>query len=463
MTEDELGPEARIGRVLDGKWTLEKLLGVGGMAAVYSARHRNGARAAVKILHAELAKHKEIRDRFLREGYAANRVGHPGAVSVLDDDVVKEGPDAGAAYIVMELLEGELLEERAARGTIPETELLAIADSVLDCLEAAHTHGVIHRDLKPDNLFILRGEPVRVKVLDFGLARITEGRIMTRAGVTLGTPAYMSPEQAAGRADEIDGRADIFSLGAVMFRLRTGKRIHEAPTPVELVGKMAREPAPPIRTVDREVSAEFASVVDRALSFGREDRYPDARAMRNEVKEALEKLAPPPPPPMSARFEEPEKRGSFPWLFILLLAAGAGYVFYRYRGTTQTPVAVAPPASESAVVVDSAAEAAADTAVEDVALAAAIDASDADADEEEEEEEDEDADVDADVDADAESDADAADATDADGEVGDAHATAASVLKNLLNKPPPTATAKKPAPPPPKPVIKKKKRKKKKK
>ena len=453
---DEANAQARIGRVLDGKWTLERLLGIGGMAAVYAARHRNGARAAVKILHAELAKHTEIRERFLREGYAANRVEHPGAVSVLDDDVVKDGPDAGAAYIVMELLEGELLEDRAARGQIPEPELLAIADSVLDVLEAAHAHGVVHRDLKPDNLFVLAGLPTRVKVLDFGLARIAEGRIMTRAGVALGTPAYMSPEQAAGRADEIDGRSDLFSLGAVLFRLRTGKRIHEAPNMIELVGKMAREPAPPIRTVERDVSPEFAGVVDRALSYGREDRYADAKSMRDEVRVALEILAPPLPSPKSAvtPVPAPEPRGGFPWLFILLLAGLAGYVFYRYRPAT-TEAGVAPVASVAVIdsgVVDSAIDAAGDGSTDAFAamLDDAPDAADvADAgdvgDADDEEDEDEDADVDADVDAEAGPDAEA-DAHDA----FDAH-HAAATLKQIVKTPP-----KKPPP-----VVVKKKRKKK--
>ena len=101
--------------MLDDKWTLERLIGVGGMAAVYAATHRNGARAAVKVLHTDLSRHKEVRERFLREGYAANRVEHPGAVKVLDDDVVVSGPESGTAYIVMELLEGESLQDRIER------------------------------------------------------------------------------------------------------------------------------------------------------------------------------------------------------------------------------------------------------------------------------------------------------------------------------------------------------------
>ena len=147
--------QERVGSVLDEKWTLERILGSGGMGAVYAARHRNGARAAVKVLHPELARRDDVRERFLREGYAANRVEHRGAVQVLDDDIVKEGVDEGSAYLVMEILEGESLEERIERGPpLTELELLRVLDDVLEVLEAAHEHGVVHRDLKPANLFL---------------------------------------------------------------------------------------------------------------------------------------------------------------------------------------------------------------------------------------------------------------------------------------------------------------------
>src|SRR5262249_54182358 len=138
---------ARIGKVLRDKWRLERLLGVGGMACVYAATHRNGKRGAVKILHAELALDAETRTRFLREGYVANKVDHPGAVSVLDDDTT----DDGAVFLVMELLEGQAVDARAASrpGSRLETaEVIAIAEQLLDVLAAAHDKGIVHRDLK---------------------------------------------------------------------------------------------------------------------------------------------------------------------------------------------------------------------------------------------------------------------------------------------------------------------------
>ncbi len=303
----------RVGAVLNDKWTLERLLGVGGMAAVYAGCHRNGARAAVKVLHRDLSRYREVRERFQREGYAANKVGHPGVVKVLDDDVISSGPDAGTAYLVMELLDGESLQDRLERGhPVGERDFLHIADEVLAVLEAAQEAGVVHRDLKPENLFFARddGSPdkVRVKVLDFGLARLLSGQSITTYGLALGTPSFMSPEQAAGRLDEIDIRTDLFALAATGFRLRTGRRIHDGDDPVDLVTKMARLPAPPIRTLAPDASDPFARVIDRALEFRREDRYESATAMRKDVRRAISELdgaqherrvsrAPPPSPP----------------------------------------------------------------------------------------------------------------------------------------------------------------------
>jgi serine/threonine-protein kinase len=279
----------RIGTVLNEKWTLEALLGSGGMGAVYGARHRNGARAAVKVLHPELARYPEVRERFLREGYAANKVEHDGAVKVLDDDVIVGGADDGGAYLVMELLEGESLEDRLARGAMPtERELLVIVDAVLEVLEAAHARGVVHRDIKPENLFLLpSGE---VKLLDFGLARLNESQSTTTHGVALGTPSFMSPEQAAGRADEIDGRTDLFSLAASCFRLVAGRPVHEGLGPVDRVMKMANVPAPKLRDVAPKASPELARIVDHALEFRRDDRYASATVMRADVKAAIAAL-----------------------------------------------------------------------------------------------------------------------------------------------------------------------------
>ncbi|HLK39259.1 MAG TPA: serine/threonine-protein kinase [Polyangiaceae bacterium] len=277
----------RLGVVLQDKWTLDSLLGVGGMAAVYSATHRNGKRVAVKMLHAEFCHDEEVRKRFLQEGYAANTIQHDGAVSVLDDDLA---PD-GAAFIVMELLEGETIDLRWEKGghRLPVAEVLWIADQLLDVLAAAHAKSVVHRDIKPDNLFLTKGGVL--KVLDFGIAKVFEGqtarRTSTRAGMVMGTPAFMAPEQALARWDEVDGRTDLWAVGATMFTLLSGRHVHEADSSQEQLVKSATVPAISVATAASNVPPEVTAIVDRALSFDRAKRWQDAREMQQAVRRAL--------------------------------------------------------------------------------------------------------------------------------------------------------------------------------
>ncbi|HEX4514676.1 MAG TPA: serine/threonine-protein kinase, partial [Polyangiaceae bacterium] len=292
---DERAQE-RVGTVLNDKWTLERLVGIGGMAAVYAGLHRNGARAAIKVLHPSYARRAEIRERFLREGYAANRVNHSGVVKVLDDDIIEGGPDGGGAFLVMELLEGQSVEDRMEKGPpIGEREVLAIMRAVLEVLDVAHKAGVVHRDLKPENLFLARdpekpeAKP-RIKILDFGLARIAEGSNKTMAGVAIGTPSYMPPEQAAGRVFEVDHRSDLFALGATCFRILANRTVHPADGALAICARMAKEPAPKLRTVAPNVSQETANVIDKALEFKRENRWQDAAAMRDAAKDAIDAL-----------------------------------------------------------------------------------------------------------------------------------------------------------------------------
>ena len=275
---------ARIGLVLRDKWRLDDLLGVGGMAAVYAATHvNNGRRGAIKLLHPELAVNDEVRGRFLREGYAANKVEHPGTVAVLDDDVTEDG----AVYLVMELLEGETLEaRREATSFLHPADVLPIIDRILDVLVAAHAKGIVHRDLKPDNVFLCSDGVV--KVLDFGIARVREAsgggrQTMANAG-PMGTPAYMPPEQARGRWSEVDARSDLLAVGATMFTLLTGLLVHEAETVNELLLAAMTKPAPPLASVMPGVSPELAEVVDRALAYAQEDRWADAATMQSALR-----------------------------------------------------------------------------------------------------------------------------------------------------------------------------------
>ncbi len=255
------------------------------MATVYEATHRNQARAAIKLLHPELALNKEVTTRFLREGYVANSVDHPGTVKVLDDDLTVDG----CPYLVMELLDGETVEDRAMRkgGSLPLSEVMALADNVLSVLVAAHEAGVVHRDIKPENLFLTRdGE---LKILDFGIARlreITPERQQTRAGSLMGTPAYMAPEQARGRWSEVNERTDIWALGATLFNLITCRYVHEAGTVQEQIIAAATMPAPSLGEVDPNIPLRVVEIVDRALSFENDDRFSSVEEMRDAVRNA---------------------------------------------------------------------------------------------------------------------------------------------------------------------------------
>src|SRR5579863_8510816 len=280
-----VGAKARLGRTLHNKWRLDVLLGVGGMAAVYAATHRNGSRAAVKILHAELSASEDVRSRFMREGYAANAVGHDGAVKVLDDDTA----DDGSLYLVTELLDGETLEDRRVRsgGRLSEDEVLSVADQLLDVLVAAHAKGVVHRDIKPANIFLSRSG--QLKVLDFGIARLralSTASHATRSGSAMGTPAFMSPEQARGLWNEVDGRSDVWSVGATMWQALTGKLVHEGRTANEELLSAMTNPAPPLSSVLPTVSPAVAQVVDRALAFEKDKRWLDAHRMQEGVRRA---------------------------------------------------------------------------------------------------------------------------------------------------------------------------------
>src|SRR5690348_9207634 len=184
--------ERRVGVVIANKWRVDGLLGAGSMAAVYAATHRNGARAALKILHPTLCADPGVCERFLGEGYLTNSVKHPGIVRVLDDGVT----DDGCVFLVMDLLEGLTLEglRQERGGQIDVREMLDIADKLMDVLHAVHEAGIVHRDLKPQNVFIC--DDSSVKLLDFGVARVLDSAAQSKLsvfGLVLGTPSFMSP------------------------------------------------------------------------------------------------------------------------------------------------------------------------------------------------------------------------------------------------------------------------------
>jgi len=280
--------QARVGSLLNGRWHLDQMVGLGGMAAVYAATHRNGKRVAIKILHPEISADDNARQRFLREGYAANQVGHRGAVTADDDGTTEDG----VAFLVMELLEGETIEQRSVRlgGTLKAREVLTLMVQALATLEAAHAKHIVHRDLKPENLFLTH-EGV-VKVLDFGIARVLDrsGSPSQTQGV-MGTPSFMAPEQARGRWQDVDERTDLWAIGATMFTLLSGRFVHMAETANEALVAAVTERAPSLGAVAPHVHPAVVALVDKSLSYERELRFQSASEFRAALHTADAEIA----------------------------------------------------------------------------------------------------------------------------------------------------------------------------
>lgn len=279
MARPQIQESRWVGRVLRDKWRIDGRIARGGMGTVFAATHKNnGSTAAIKILHPEFSRDSDTRSRFLQEGYAANQVNHPGVVRILDDDVSEEG----LAYLVMELLEGELLEQRRIRkgGKLPLAEVYDIAEQLLDVLAAAHAKGIVHRDVKPDNIFLT--QQGRLKVLDFGFAQMKTGfrTEQTATGFLLGTPGFMAPEQAIGNRPLIDEQTDVWAVGATLFILLSGEPVHDGESAAEMLVAAANFPARSLSTLEPGLPKKLRDAVDRALSFQKADRWPDARSMQ---------------------------------------------------------------------------------------------------------------------------------------------------------------------------------------
>jgi len=271
-----------IGRVIKGRWRIEARLGEGGSGTVYAAADLDGSRVAIKVLHKELARDKTMRTRFLREVYAANKIRHDGVVRVFDADVL----DDGMPFQAMEFLEGESLEARAARlggRRLPLDEVLPVTVHLLDVLAAAHALGIVHRDVKPDNVFLVRER--RLKVLDFGLARMKVRREALRIeatsdGLILGTIDFMSPEQARGENPTIDQRADLWSVGATAFTMLSGERVHSGKSLTDYMMATAYEKPRSLFAAAPGVPRPVIDVIDRALSLDKADRFASAGEMQ---------------------------------------------------------------------------------------------------------------------------------------------------------------------------------------
>jgi serine/threonine-protein kinase len=277
------------GTIIEGKYRVLRRIGEGGMGTVFEGENfRIERRVAIKVLHEHVASSPEFAQRFEREARACARVGSPHVCDVLDLGDL----DNGQKYLVMEFLEGESLEERLTKkGRLTTHELAPIAFEILEGLGSMHQAGVIHRDLKPANVFLARRAGKRVetvKILDFGVAKMTtradDPNQMTSTGVMMGTPLYMSPEQARGARD-VDGRTDLYAASVIFYRALTGEMPHTAINLHELLFKIVLEEPRPIRELRPEVDEAFAAIVTKGLARDAEQRYASAREYQEAIAE----------------------------------------------------------------------------------------------------------------------------------------------------------------------------------
>jgi serine/threonine protein kinase len=283
-----------VGRTVGGSYTLQEIIGVGGMGRVYRAEQAMlGRTVAVKVIHPHLLGDDQTVARFYNEAKAASRLNHPHSVSIIDFGRT----DDGILYLVMEFITGkDLAMIMHEEGPLPFPRVCHVLTGVLDALGEAHALGVVHRDLKPENIIIRRfrsGQDL-VKVVDFGLATIVGGpgdTSITRPGLVCGTPDYMSPEQ--GRGETVDGRGDLYSLGVVLFELLAEQLPFEGETPTKVVLRHLHDPVPDPRQVapHRNVPDALAEVALRALSKAADDRYQTAAEMLQALRDAEEAMA----------------------------------------------------------------------------------------------------------------------------------------------------------------------------
>jgi serine/threonine-protein kinase len=285
------GPESLVGSTLSGRYLIERLIGEGGMGAVYQAEHTHmRKRLAVKVLHPEMSRMSEVVQRFEREAMAAAHIDHPNVAAATDFGKL----DDGSFFLVLEYVEGKSLREAQGEGRLELGRALHIARQIASALGRAHALGIVHRDLKPENVMLVTrdADPDFVKVLDFGIAKVpvgalggdtasnkAPGQVLTQLGMVYGTPEYMAPEQALGQ--DVDLRADLYALGVMTFEMITGNRPFEHASKVTLLGMHVTAPIPSMaeRAPDANVPPEVEAIVTRLLAKEATARFADAREL----------------------------------------------------------------------------------------------------------------------------------------------------------------------------------------
>jgi serine/threonine protein kinase len=287
--DDEL-----IGRTI-GSYQVVKPLGKGGMGAVYMAEHPViGSRVAIKFLHPQYATDKKIVDRFFNEARAVNVIGHDNILKIIDLNVT----DDNRHYFIMEFLHGKALQDLV----LPDQPMpLSVAGPVLlqvcEALQAAHEHGIIHRDLKPDNVYLIihKGKKNFVKVVDFGIAKLTDDQGQstgkTQTGMVMGTPAYMSPEQAGGMTNRIDGRSDVYSLGCMMYQMATGKLPFPGTSFGEVLIGHLQIPPPRPRESTPAIPEAYEAIILKCLEKQQDNRYQSMKELHDAILGVMEQLA----------------------------------------------------------------------------------------------------------------------------------------------------------------------------
>jgi len=291
MGSASVKPDPLIGTVVGGRYEIVRLIGKGGMGAIYEVRNtRLGRQFALKTLTGDAAANPEVLQRFRREADVIAKIKHPNIVEVIDWESLADGSPA----MVMEYLHGEDLGERIKEGQLHWPQIARIADQVLAALSVAHANGIVHRDLKPQNIFLAQDDSgdERVKLLDFGVSKVRDSKsFVTTDARLLGTPAYMSPEQSEGRAEDVGTHSDVWGMGAILYEMATGEVPFDADNLPAILYKICHSTAAPITKKRADAPEPFIQLVDETLERDLSKRISDATVLRVRLREALRGVA----------------------------------------------------------------------------------------------------------------------------------------------------------------------------